>query len=159
MRAVTGHPSLQSLDLSSNDLVPHARYGKPYDPEEAAIALGQVLAANTPSLHKLSVHSSNLGEAGMRPLLDALAHNTHLRELTCHSNCLTSVDFVRDVFEPAVRANTSLRKLSIFHGSGYPPANTAEDELRRVQRQFDHRQHAVLSSARTPFARHYSELC
>ena len=77
----------------------------------------------------------------MRPLLNALAHNTHLRELTCHSNGLTSVDFVRDVFEPAVRANTSLCKLSIFHGSGYPPANTAEDELRRIQRQFDHRQH------------------
>ena len=138
MRAVTGHPSLQSLDLSSNDLVPHARSGKPYDPEEAAIALGQVLAANTPSLHRLSVHSSNLKEAGMRPLLIALAHNTHLRELTCHSNGLTSVDFVRDVFEPAVLANTSLCKLTI-DGLGNPVADTAEYELRRVQREFDYR--------------------
>ena len=72
----------------------------------------------------------------MRPLLDALAHNTHLRELTCHSNGLTSVDFVRDVFEPAVLANTSLRIL-IIDGRG--TADTAEYELRRVQREFDRR--------------------
>ena len=40
----------------------------------------------------------------------ALRHNTHLRDLRC-SNTDMSADFARAFFLPAVRDNTSLRKL------------------------------------------------
>ena len=102
MRAVTGHPSLQVLHLSLND---------PPDPAAAGAALGALVAAGAPVLHELHIeYSPLLGDAALRPLLDALAHNTHLRVLDC-CNTGMSEAFARDVFLPAVRANTSLRTL------------------------------------------------
>ena len=102
MRAVTGHPSLQNLDLSFNS---------PPDPAAAGAALGALVAADAPALRELDIrHSPQLGEIGLRPLLDALAHSTHLRLLDC-CNTGMSEAFARDVFLPAVRANTSLRTL------------------------------------------------
>ena len=102
MRALTGHPSLQKLNMSCNN---------PPDPAAAGAALGAQVAADAPALSELYIHCSLLlGDAGMRPLLDALAHNTHLLLLEC-SNTGMSEAFARDVFLPAVRANTSLRTL------------------------------------------------
>ncbi len=51
-----------------------------------------------------------LGDDGVRPLLEALPANTHLRTLRCSDNNMTEV-LARDVLLPAVRANTSLRTL------------------------------------------------
>ena len=68
------------------------------------------MAADTGALRKLDVAHTALGDVGMRPLLDALALNTHLRELNCSDVGMSEV-FARDVFLPAVRANTSLRTL------------------------------------------------
>ena len=101
MRAVTGHPSLQTLELTSS---------APPDPAAAGAMLGALVAADAPALRELCIHNSPLlGDAGMRPLLDALAHNTHLRMLDC---CDTGMsDAFAHVFLPAVRANTSLRTL------------------------------------------------
>ena len=102
MRAVTGHPSLQKLNLFYND---------PLDPAAAGAALGTLVTANSPALRELRILSSpRLGDVGMRPVLDALAHNTHLRLLDCCNTGMSS-DFVQDVFLPSVRANTSLRTL------------------------------------------------
>jgi hypothetical protein len=50
----------------------------------------------------------------MNPLVDALAHNTHLRTLHCGYNDLDNA-YVRVRLAPAVRANTSLRELQSFH--------------------------------------------
>ena len=103
MHAVTGHPSLQILHLGRN---------LPPDVAAAGAALGALVAADAPALRKLSFcHSARLGDAGMLPVLDALARNTHLRELDCH-NVGMSDQFAQDIFLPAMRANTGLRKLA-----------------------------------------------
>jgi hypothetical protein len=52
----------------------------------------------------------------VRPVLHALLHNTHLRELRFSSYYLTDA-FKREVSLPAARANTSLRVL-VFSQSG-----------------------------------------
>jgi hypothetical protein len=95
--ALTGHPSLQTLRISA-DFV------------EASAALGELVAANAPSFVHLDVSWCRLGDDGMGPLFDALPHNTHLRSLKCCENNITEA-FMRDRLLPAVRANSSLRKL------------------------------------------------
>jgi hypothetical protein len=101
--SLTGHPSLRALDLSWNDV-----------PAAAVAAAGAVLAAlllaNAPALHELDISWCRLGDEGLRPVMEALRHNTHLTKLVCKYNN-TSEAFVRDVLLPAVRANTGLREL------------------------------------------------
>jgi hypothetical protein len=101
--ALTSHASLRVLDLQANQI----------DIEEqaaAGAALGALVATNAPALTKLDVSSCDLGDDGLRSLFEALPHNTHLRTLSCLHNGITEA-FARDVLLPAVRANTSLRKL------------------------------------------------
>jgi hypothetical protein len=101
LSALTGHASLRNLVLLSNHV-------------EAALsgaALGALIAANAPALTALDVSFCNLGDAGLRPLLDALPGNTNLRALDVSING-TSEAFARDVLPPAVRANASLQALS-----------------------------------------------
>ena len=102
MRAVTRHPSLRVLKFQAD---------APPDQAAAGAALCVLCAADSPSLETLSIRSLSLGDAGMRPLLGALAYTRHLRVLDC-SNTGMSEEFARDVFLPAIRANTSLRKLT-----------------------------------------------
>ena len=115
MRALTGHPRIQQLDLSFN---------APEDDVQAGVALGALIAANTAALTSLSVWSSDLGDAGLGPLFDALPRNSHLRELNCAVTGMSAA-FARDVFLPAVRANT-LRKLDAS-------ANSYDDEGNEVE--------------------------
>jgi hypothetical protein len=102
--ALAGHPSLRSLDISDNHV-------DPADREEAGALIGALVAANAPALHELFVSWCDLGDAGLRPLCDALPANTHLRNLGCGGNKLSDA-FVRDSLLPAVRANSSLRWLT-----------------------------------------------
>ena len=112
------HPTLCRLDLSCNDV---ARVDGS-DDDKAAVcpvaqalagrALGALLAADARALTALHVSSTPLGDAGMAPVLLALRCNTHLRELYCTSVCMSS-GFAKTNFLPAVRGNTSLRKLSV----------------------------------------------
>ncbi len=53
-----------------------------------------------------------LDALGMRPLVEALPHNTHLRTLHCAGNGISDA-FAADVLLPAVLANTSLRTLVV----------------------------------------------
>jgi hypothetical protein len=104
--ALTGHASLRHLTLSYEDA-----------PSEHAVtligpALAALVAANTPALKKLSLSFFSLGDAGMRPLLEALPYNTQLNGMMCAGNRMSAA-FVRDVLLPAVRANTSLLSLSV----------------------------------------------
>ena len=104
MRALTGHASLQLLDLNMNT--------PPDVPTIAAagIALGALVAADTPALTTLKVWGSTLGDAGLGPLFDALPCNNYLRELDCTMTGMSAA-FARQVVLPAVRTNTSLRNL------------------------------------------------
>jgi hypothetical protein len=58
----------------------------------------------------MSIDGNGLGDAGLRPLFEALACNTRLRRL-CICDSRMSAAFARDVLLPAVCANTSLREL------------------------------------------------
>jgi hypothetical protein len=108
LSALTGHPSVRTLRFAVNDV--HAAHAA-----AAGTALGALVAANAPALTALDASSSNFGDAVLRPLIEALPGNTHLRALDIGIN-QTSVAFTRDVLLPAVRANTSLRTLSASNG-------------------------------------------
>jgi hypothetical protein len=104
LRALTAHPSLRKLDLSYTPFA--ARPGA--SPFRAIAAL---VAANAPALQELSVRKCGLQDAGLGPLLDALADNTHLRVLNVSANGMSNT-FARHRLLPALRANTSLRRLT-----------------------------------------------
>jgi hypothetical protein len=103
--ALTAHPRLRLLDLSSN---------WPHDDglQEAGAALAALLLANAPALQTLDIGVCFLGDEGMGPVVEALRHNTHLTKLDCNNNSVSEA-FARERLLPAVRANASLRKLVV----------------------------------------------
>ena len=105
MRALTGHPCLQEVDLSCND---------PPDADQfaAGVALGALVSVNAPSLTSLTLSSSDLGDAGLGPLFYALPRNAHLRELYIEDTFMSEA-FARHTLLPSVRANRSLRELAV----------------------------------------------
>jgi hypothetical protein len=103
LSALKAHSSLRALGFVGNSVdAAHAM--------AAGSSLGALIAANTPALTKLVVSRNRLGDEGLRPLLEALPANTHLRILDVSNNGMSAA-FARDVLLPAVRANTSLRML------------------------------------------------
>jgi hypothetical protein len=103
--ALTGHRSLRVLILGGMH-VPDAHHAA------AGAALGALVAANAPALHELDASWAGLDDEYWCPLLDALPCNTHLRKLDLSDERdAMSEAFTRDRLVPAVRANTSLRKL------------------------------------------------
>ena len=123
MRALTGHPRLQEVELS---------FDNPRDQLAAGAALGALIAVNAPALQFLSVDFSRLGDNGMGPLFAALPHNNHLRVLHCYGPGVSEA-FARDILLPAVRANASLRKLfaspwQIGSRGAQPPVQVREAE-------------------------------
>ena len=101
LRALTAHPSLRSALLDTNP-APGLSF--------APTALGALVFANAPALQKLDVQNSRLGDIGVVSMIDALPHNTNLRELYCSHTGMTTV-FAQTRVVPAVLLNTSLRKL------------------------------------------------
>jgi hypothetical protein len=101
--ALTGHASVRTLRLTHHYV--HGAHRA-----AAGATLGALVAANAPALTELDVSFCNLGSVGLRPLLEALPANAHLRVLDCSRNDISDA-FARDVLLPAVRANTSLRRL------------------------------------------------
>jgi hypothetical protein len=101
--APTGHASVRRLSLQGSHVGAASQ-------EAVGALLGALVTANAPALTELDVALCYMGDAGLRPLLDALPHNTHLRTLWCSDNG-TSEAFAADVLLLAVRANTSLRTL------------------------------------------------
>jgi hypothetical protein len=95
------HPRLRALDLEGN-----------YVGAADAAAVGCALRTSylaLPLLHTLNVNNCALGDAGLRPLLEALpSSGAHLRELECADNGASDA-VLRDALLPAVRAGASLR--------------------------------------------------
>ena len=119
MRALTGHPRLQEVDLS---------YNQPPDQLATGAALGALVAANAPALQLLVVQWSRFGDVGLGGLCEALPRNTHLRELDLNWTSMSAA-FARDVLCPAVLANSSLRKLKASQYWDYAPGEQAPPEL------------------------------
>jgi hypothetical protein len=124
--ALTGHPSLRSLNISDNQVAPANQ-------QEAGAALGALIAANAPALHEVNLHNCLLGDAGLRPLFDALPANTHLRTVYCCANALSDA-FMRDTLLPAVRANASLHEL---YPAAHPLSDAAQEAVTLVLRRAD----------------------
>jgi hypothetical protein len=121
LSALTGHSSLRTLILSNNRVLAAEAVA-------AAAAFGALVATNAPALTELDVSFCWLGDAGLRPLLEALPHNTHLRTLDIKRNDMSAA-FARDVLLPAVRANTSLRMLHTGANAWDGAANFREAEV------------------------------
>ena len=102
MDALTGHGTLRTLCFRGSHT------NQPYS---VGSALGALVAANAPALTELDVSNLLFDDVTTRPLLDALAVNTHLRVLNINAHIM-SREFLRDVLLPAVHANTGLRQLS-----------------------------------------------
>jgi hypothetical protein len=105
MGVLIGHPRLRVLNLSWNH--PH---GGGLQAAEAGAALGALLLANAPALQTLDIRGSQLRDEGMRPVVEALRHNTHLTKLNCRWTEM-SEKFARNELLYAVRANASLPEL------------------------------------------------
>ncbi len=121
--ALTGHPSLHSLDISENYVNNAAGGG-----DQAGALIAALVAANAPALMELHVSCCRLFDAGLGSLLDALPANTHLRTLSCGDN-EESEAFVRERLLPAVRANSSLRQLDA--GREFAAAREAQALVQR----------------------------
>jgi hypothetical protein len=117
--ALTAHPRLRLLDLSRNE----PRDGG-MQAAEAGAALAALLLANAPALQALNIGFCGLGDEGMRPVVEALRHNTHLTKLDCSFNDV-SEQFARNTLLPAVRANSSLRELV---AAGEPDEEDEEED-------------------------------
>ncbi len=117
--ALTGHASLRTLVLSHNWI-------KQADQAVAGAALGALVAANAAALQEVDLYSCGLGDAGLRPLFDALPANTHLRTLDCVANILTDA-FACEQLLPAVRVNGSLTKLHASSSAWAHRPQTAAD--------------------------------
>jgi hypothetical protein len=116
--ALTGHPSLHSLNISDNDVDPAGQH-------HAGALIAALVAANAPALTALDVSRCRLVDEGLGPLFDALPANTHLTTLRCTYNHLTD-GFSRETLLPAVRANGSLRVLEVAVGIPWACAREAE---------------------------------
>ena len=123
LQALTRHPTLHWLELIRN---------VPANAAAAGVALGALLAANSSTVTTVNIGGSFLGDAGFAPIMVALSRNTHLSQFCC-CNMDMSVEFARERFLPAVRANTSLRNLLAserwgVHDGEAPPAEVLEAE-------------------------------
>jgi hypothetical protein len=122
--ALTGHASLRVLCLGGNGVIAAHQAA-------AGTALGALIAANASALTELDVSRSGLGDDGLRPLFEALPHNTHLQKLNGCINFVTEA-FGLVVALPAVRANVSLREVYI-DADGDAAAGIARELRSRVQ--------------------------
>jgi hypothetical protein len=125
LRGVTAHPSLRILDLTcrQNDVQP-----EPPAQRIIGAALGELLRANAPALRTLYLCGGNLGDAGLGPLVDALAVNTHLQALDCTHNGVSAV-FARERLLPAA----CLLPAASQRARQREPAHAQHRRLRRRQ--------------------------
>jgi len=103
--ALVGHPSLEELRVFNyvTDQVPG---------EHVGASLGALVAANTPALKEFLFALPLLNDADLLPCFTALPFNTHLRYF-CIGKHMLSMEFMRDIALPAVRANASLRRVYV----------------------------------------------
>ncbi len=121
--ALVGHPSLSALRILFENTT-RADCGA------FGAALAALIAADAPALQSLVCFNSSLRDAGLTPVVEALALNHHLGVLDLRGNS-TSKTFARKRLLPAVRLNTTLRELSFVDGEPDPAATEAEELVRQ----------------------------
>ncbi len=125
-------------------------------PAVIGAVLGRLVAANTPALTELSVSLCCLDDESLTPLLQALPHNTHLRSLDMTYNTISAA-CARDVLLPAVRANTSLRKVFADDDCGTVEGVTEATALLATRRG-DAAAAALVRRRRTALRRAYAQM-
>ena len=108
LASLVGHQTLRELALGCNSLD---------RTDDARRAAGKQLASlitHSSALQKLELYANNLGDAGLAPIFEALPRSSTLKEVNFNYE-LISRKFARHVILTAVRANTSLRRLSFGH--------------------------------------------
>ena len=125
--ALVGHPSLCELWITCNEDL---------DATEFGAALAALIAADAPALETFNCSSNSLEDAGLAPIVEALALNRHLRELNVGRNGMSEA-FARERLLPAVRANTTLRWLTCANDDDEPEPDAVEEaeELVRLRGQ------------------------
>jgi hypothetical protein len=123
VNALVDHPSLQTITfLMSWACADNAVVGA---------ALGALIAANAPALLDLNLMGSGLNDAGLGPLIDALASNTHLCTLDVSFNELSEA-LVRDRLLSALRANQDVH---VCVDEGVPLEREVEALMRQRARR------------------------
>ncbi len=125
--ALVGHPSLRELSIVHEH--PAAE-----DCSAFGAALAALIAADAPALHVLDCSCNSLHDAGLAPIVEALAVNRHLRELDCHNNRMSEA-FALERLQPTLRANTTLRSLSCAYNLRPETAAVEAEELVRRRGQ------------------------
>ena len=130
--ALVGHPSLRELQISGEDMDEEFDFDDSTEDFSAlSAALAALVAADAPALHVLVCSWNSLRDSGLAPIVEALTVNRHLRELNLGWNGMSEA-FARERLLPAVRANTTLRKLECEgHVWKHPAALEAEELVRR----------------------------
>ena len=139
--ALEGHPSLRKLQISGEYILnfDDPGYEAAYTETKCkafSAALAAIIAADAPALHVFDCWNNTLGDVGLALIVEALATNSHLRELDVSFNEI-SEEFAREHLLPAVRANTSLRKLKCANHDSNPPAAAKAERLVRRRGQRD----------------------
>jgi hypothetical protein len=130
LRALVAHPTLEWLTCGAEGIPAIDAVEGP----QLAAALGTLVAANA-LLHHLELQELpfKLTDAFARPLVSALAANTHLRALDWTSrespDDALSDAFLRDELLPAVAACASLRDLWIRLADAQRPALREAEEM------------------------------
>jgi hypothetical protein len=106
--ALTGHVSLRELSISATN----ADHADQANRAVVGALLGALVAANAPALTTLDASYTYAPDDAMRPFVEALPLNTHLRTLDISEQEMSAA-FVRDCLLPALRANTGLRTVSV----------------------------------------------
>ena len=101
------------------------------DDAAASAYLGALIAADAPVLTNVALNDCRLGEAGLGALCDALPHNHHIKVLLIRDNPVPA-GFMRARLLPAVRNNTSLRRLVVDTAHG-DDAEAVQEALRIIE--------------------------
>ena len=125
--ALVGHPSLRELRIIQDFPVDIGAFGA---------ALGALIAADAPALQVLDCSELALGDAGLAPIVKALALNRHLRTLNIGFNFMSKT-FACERLLPAVRANTTLRELKCVDVEWRCQAEVEAVALVRHRGQYD----------------------
>jgi hypothetical protein len=121
--ALVGHRSLRELRITSEVVAVEYR-------SAFGAALAALIAADTPALQTFDCFGNQLGDAGLAPIVEALAFNRHLLESNVGNNGMSDA-FAREWLLPALRRNTSLRTLKCDGRYTGPAAVEAEELVRR----------------------------
>ena len=119
IEALVGHQTLQELSLEENTLQHYNRQ------KGVGACLGQLVTANSPSLHTLSLTYNDADEYLMKPNFAGLASNTFLHTLLLDNNDF-SQHFAHQVVLRSVRANSALRKIVLVGSEDVPKLREAE---------------------------------